>query len=271
MATYTPFSYTSRLNSTRILILGGTSGVGFAVASAALQFGASVIISSSTQSKLDRALERLRAQLPDSDSHRISGKTCDLGDASTVEKNLTDLLDFATAAASEKLNHIVYTAGDAIKIVPLAETTPETIVRSSQVRFHAAVILAKLVPKYVPLSPDSSLTLTGGTNTDRPFPGWSMPAAVGAAVEGLARGLAVDLKPLRVNVVSLGAVHTELFDSVTGGDKEREEAFVEGLRRQTLVGEVGRPEDVAEAYLYLMRDRFATGEVFKTNGGRMLV
>jgi NAD(P)-dependent dehydrogenase (short-subunit alcohol dehydrogenase family) len=264
-------AYTSKLASARILILGGTSGVGFGVAQAALQFGASVIISSSNPSKITRSLDRLRAGHPTlAPGQTISGKPCDLGNPATLESNLRSLLDFATAEGKLKLDHVVFTAGDAIAPVPLSDITPEDITRQSQIRFHGAVILAKLLPKYIHTKAESSITFTGGTNTDKPMPGWTVIAAVGAAVEGLTRGLAVDLKPVRVNTVSLGAVLTELFDGFLGDDQEKREKVLEGMRQGTLVGEVGRVEDVAEAYLYLMRDRFVTGTVVKTNGGRML-
>lgn len=267
-----PISYTSKLDGSRILILGGTSGVGFGVASAALQFGADVIISGSNPERLTRSLDRLRTQYPDLPPSRISGKTCDLGDAAALETNLDELLRFATTTPegdTKKINHAVLTAGDALNLTPLSETTPASIAAASQVRFYGAVILAKLLPKYAETSPETSLTFTGGVNTNRPLPGWAVMAAVGAAVEGLTRGLAVDLKPMRVNTVSLGAVKTELLDGYLNseGGEEKLEAF----RRGSLTGRLGRVEDVVEAYLYMMRDGFVTGEVLKTHGGRLLV
>jgi len=265
-------SYTSKLNTRRILILGGTSGVGFCVAEAALQFGASVILSGSNPTKLASALDRLRKQHPAANATTISGKTCDLSDPLTVEQKLLDLLEFATtpsppSSTKLELNHIVFTAGDAISLVPLADVAIQNILAISQIRFHAAVILAKHLPKYMPLRYENSLTFTGGTNTDKPMPGWTLMAAVGATVEGLTRGLAVDLKPLRVNTVSLGAVLTELLQ---GYVQHAGEEVEEEMKRGTLTGQLGKPEDVVEAYLYLMRDRFVTGQVVKTNGGRML-
>ena len=91
-----------------------------------------------------------------------------------------------------------------------------------------------------------------------------MYAAYGSAVEGLARGLAVDLAPVRVNAVSPGAVRTELFAGL-------EEEMVERLREATLVKEVGTPEEAAEAYGYCMRCGFVTGSVVGCDGGRMIV
>lgn len=259
-----PPKYTAKLASRRVLVLGGTSGIGFCVAEAALEHGATVIISSSNPTKLSNALTRLNpaGSLP------VTGKTCDLGSPDTVEANIQSLLAFATDSGAHPLDHVVFTAGDPLDMTKLEDATPASAMKMFQVRFVAAVMLAKALPGFIKKEASSSVTLTGGTNTDRPMPGWAVVAGVGAAIEGLMRGLAVDMKPVRFNVVSLGAIHTELWGGLGG---EALEGFLEMLKRQTLTGEVGQPEDVAEAYLYLMRDRFITGEVVKTNGGRMLV
>lgn len=134
-------------------------------------------------------------------------------------------------------------------------------------RFVAPVLLAKIAPAYLAPGPESSITLTGGTNSAKPGPGWAILAGWGAGIEGLTRGLAVDLKPVRVNCVSPGAVHTELFSGFAG---DRLDAVLEGFRKSTLVGEVGQPTEVAEAYLYAMKDRFVTGTLLSSDGGRLL-
>ncbi|KAK1829126.1 NAD(P)-binding protein [Podospora conica] len=256
--------YTSKLSSRRVLVLGGTSGVGFCVAEAALEHGATVIISSSNPTKIANALVRLNpaSALP------VTGTPCDLGSPDTVEANIKALLDFATDSGRHPLDHVVFTAGDPLDAPRIEDATPANAMKLFQVRFLGAVMLAKALSGFIKKDAGSSVTFTGGTNTDRPMPGWALVAGVGAAVEGLTRGLAGDMRPVRFNVVSLGAVHTELWGSMAG---EGLEGFVEACRRGTLTGEVGRPEDVAEAYLYCMKDRFVTGEVIKTNGGRMLV
>ena len=77
------------------------------------------------------------------------------------------------------------------------------------------------------------------------------------------RGMAVDLAPIRVNIVSPGAVVTELFDGAPEGTLER-------FRKATLTEQLGTPEDVAEAYLHAMKDGFMTGNVLVSDGGRIL-
>ncbi|KAL8947803.1 MAG: hypothetical protein Q9222_005951, partial [Ikaeria aurantiellina] len=258
-----PSKYTSVLHDKHVLVLGGTSGIGFCVAEASLEYGATVCIASSKQSKLDQKIAQLKSTYPALTS-KISGHTCDLSQPQQLESNIQSLLKRATGEGATKLDHIVFTAGDALKIVPVAETSVDAILACGNVRFLAPMILAKYAARYMSPGPASSLTLTGGTIAQRPIKGWSVTAAWGAGIEGMTRGLAVDLAPIRVNMVSPGAVKTELFE---GFPKETTEAALEGMRRATLVGELGAPEQLAQAYLYAMKDSFVTGEIVRSDGG----
>ena len=256
--------YTSKLHSARVLILGGTSGIGFCVAEASIEHGAHVCISGSKPSKITGAISRLQSSYPSLASH-VSGHVCDLSQLTSLEANLDALLKFA--AGEGKIDHVVFTAGDALKIIPIAEATVESIQQTGNVRFMGSLMLAKLAPKYMSPGPRSSITLTGGSNSHRPFKGWSVVAAWGSGLEGMARGLAVDLAPLRVNLISPGAVHTELFGGIP---KERLEGVLQQFKDGTLVGQVGTPENVAEAYLYSMKDQNLTGTIIQSDGGRLL-
>ncbi len=251
--------FTSKLHGKKALILGGTSGIGFAVAEGALEFGAHVIVSSSTSDKVDNAQKRLKEAYPDYADH-VSGKTCDLSNPETLEANLRALLDFA----GKSINHIIHTAGDRLRITPVRDVTAEILQTTSIVRFTSCLILAKLAPEYLAAGPESSISLTGGVNSIRPGPNWTINAAYGSGKEGMVRGLAIDLKPTRVNVVSPGAIETELWGSISNEAKDF-------YRKATTTGTVGKPEDTAEAYLYCMRDSFVTGSVISTEGGRILV
>lgn len=98
-----------------------------------------------------------------------------------------------------------------------------------------------------------------------------MTAGWMAAKEGMARGLAVDLKPIRVNLVSPGAIDTEIFDNFSDGNLVTRKQLIELYASKTLLGKCGSPEDTAEAYLYMMRDTFVTGHILHTSGGYLLV
>lgn len=261
--------YTSKLANQHVLILGGTSGIGFCVAEAALEHGANIAISSFNQSKLDKTVARLKEAYPtQSEKQRITTHVCNLADVANLDANLEALFQAATNGGAIKLNHVVTTAGDALQLPAVSEITPESIYSSMNVRFIAPAMMAKYVAKYVESSPTSSFTMTGGMRSHKPAPGWSLVTAVGSAVEGLGRGLAVDLKPIRVNVVSPGAVHTELFSNFP---QEALGAILQKMRDQSTTGTVGRPEDLAESYIYLMKDQFVTGTVVDSNGGALLV
>ena len=116
--------------------------------------------------------------------------------------------------------------------------------------------------------PKSSITLTTGAVSQRPNKGWTIPNGYATGLQGLTRGLALDLAPLRVNLVSPGFVDTELWDNMY---KEQKEKLREDLMAKVPTGRVAGPEDVAEAYLYLMKDWNCTGEMVGTNSGALLV
>lgn len=262
MASTNQSKYLSKLQGKRVLILGGTSGLGFAVAEASLEHGAQVIISSSSPTKVNTTIDRLKDAYPLYASN-IAGKDCDLSKPETLEKNLTELFEFA----GKGIHHIVITAGNALEIKHISEAPLDYLQNVGNVRFLAPLVLSKIAPPFLVSGPESSITFTGGSNATKPIPAWGVLAAYGAGLEGLTRGMARDLKPIRVNVVSPGVVLTEFFDSVS---KEIRDNVLNGVKSETLSGEIGRPEDVAEAYLYLMKDRFTTGKVIQPDGGRLL-
>lgn len=92
-------------------------------------------------------------------------------------------------------------------------------------------------------------------------------ASYAAGLHGMTRNLALDLAPVRVNLISPGAVLTPLWD---GMSEEQKDAFLKSAKGKCTTGEVGKPEDVAESYLYVIRDRNVSGSVIDTNGGSLL-
>jgi NAD(P)-dependent dehydrogenase (short-subunit alcohol dehydrogenase family) len=264
----TSLKYTSKLQNSRVLIIGGTSGLGFAVAEAALEHGADIIISSSNPAKLEKTIERLKTTYPSqAEKQRIVTHACNLSEASNLDSNLEILLKAATDNGATKLNHIVFTAGDALVRPALKDITPDVINKANTVRYIAPMMLAKHISNFMEISPASSYILTGGATSHKPRPGWPLGAGLAAGVEGLMRGLAVELKPVRVNLVQPGAVHTELF---AGFPAEQLDNILQSFANAGLTGTVGTPEDLAEAYIYLMKCHFATGSIVEANGGYYL-
>ncbi|XRM48741.1 hypothetical protein ABZX51_011655 [Aspergillus tubingensis] len=280
----------NKLTNTRVLLIGGTSGIGFAVARAALEHGASIILSSSTSEKVQSAISRLQQLYPDpAFTSRITGKAYDLSDQSTLETTITSLLDYATSPSifpntnttapkgnnnnNEKvlLNHIIYTSGTRPSRIPISPSTttltPQLYTQSETLRVLAPLMLGKYAKAYMVDENTSSMTFTSGVLASKPVPGTTLGAMAGSALGGLVRGLAVELAPIRANVVAPGAVETEIFDTI--GVEERE-AVKEMFRRGTVLGRVGRPEDVAEAYVWCMKDGFVTGVWVGSDGGALL-
>jgi len=263
-----PNKYTNKLHNKRVLVLGGTSGIGFCVAENALENGAIVTVASSRQESIDKTLSRLRESYPHL-TDNISGHTIDLR-SDDAEQSIISLLDSATNNGKDLLDHIVSTAGDSIAIQPLSAFDGAAVLDKTQrVRVVAPMLIAKHAPgKYLRSSNESTITLTGGVNTYRPGVNWMLPVYAAAGLQGLVRALAVDLRPIRVNLVEPGAVDTELFSRVYSG--EQLEGVLAEFKKQTLTGQIGRPEDVSELYVYFMRDSFVTGQAVLSEGGLLL-
>ncbi|ROV95696.1 hypothetical protein VMCG_07603 [Cytospora schulzeri] len=249
-----------KLQNKHVLIIGGTSGLGFAVAEGSLASGARVTVSSSSQSRVDAAVEKLQAEFPNSTS---VGHACDLSKP-TVEEDIQALF-----AKVGKVDHIVYTAGDKLVTGPVSDITYEKIIAAGQVRFFAPLLVAKVGSKYLSPGPYSSITLTTGAVSQKPSKDWGLITGYITGLHGMTRSLALDLKPIRVNLVSPGFVVTEIWDH--SHDEKAKEELSQSVAGTMPTGRAAQPEDVAEAYLFLMKDPNVTGSVVDSNSGALLV
>ena len=232
----------------RIVVIGGSSGMGLATAHAATEAGAAVTIASSSKERVDAAL----AGLPDS----CDGAVLDVRDEAAVS---------GLFARVGELDHVVFTAGDRADRRTLGELPLDEAQRVFDVRFWGAVAVAKHAAPHI--RPGGSITLTSGTVGVRPTPGAALASAGSAATEGLVRGLAVDLAPVRVNAVRSGAVRTPLWDTFP---EPRRTAVLDHFAQRALTKTVGEPQQIATAHLYLMENQFATGTVLTVDGGLVL-
>ncbi|KAJ6134024.1 hypothetical protein N7523_000346 [Penicillium sp. IBT 18751x] len=241
------------IKDTTILIIGGSSGIGYGVAEKALSEHAKVHIASSNASRVQESIKTLQAKFPEA---QISGHVCDLA-GSDVEKNLEQLL-----STVGPLDHIVFTAGDSLPVRPLDTIDLEAIHRAGHIRFAVPLLLAKLAPRFLNPGYGSSITLTTGAGSQKPYPNWSLIAGYLTGLHGMVRNLALDLKPTRVNLVSPGAVETPMWGPA---------GVSEEMKNATALQKVGTIEEVAEAYVYLMKDTNATGSCVSTNSGSLLL
>jgi NAD(P)-dependent dehydrogenase (short-subunit alcohol dehydrogenase family) len=113
-----------------------------------------------------------------------------------------------------------------------------------------------------------SVVLTGGVASLRPHKGWTAGASICGAMEALTRALAVELAPIRVNLVSPGLVRTPLWASIP--EAERNTMYLANGAALP-VRRVGEPEDIAQSYIYLMANRYSTGQTIVVDGGGVLV
>ncbi len=236
------------LHQQRVVVLGGTSGIGFATAKAVADRGAQVTVVSRRPASVDRAL----ADLPPG----TRGRAADLTDPGQVSRMFDDL---------GSIDHLVFTAGE-----PLALTTVDTLDLDKARDFFTLRYFGALWAVHVAmphLRPGGSITLTTGIAGQRPEPGWTVAASICGAVESLARALAVELAPIRVNAVSPGVVRSPLWDSMTQASREQ---FYRDTAAAIPVRRVGEVDDIAQAYLYCLTQSFTTGSVLTVDGGAVL-
>jgi len=233
------------LKDRQILVIGGSSGIGFAVAKAALEQGAKVTIASSSETKVKNAVRRLGGG---------GGIALDVANEDAVRAH------FQTCGP---LDHIVFTAADwqQVDLSNFAELDLKAAASHFDVRFWGALAVAKHGAQRV--NPGGSVTLTNGMAAHRPQKGMAISTAMAGAVEHLVKGLAVELAPIRVNGVCPGAIVTEAWDDVPPEFRKVQEARLAGQ----LLPRAGTPEECAEAYLYLMRGSYTTGQVLRVEGG----
>ena len=262
LETMAPATYNNnKLAGKHVLILGATSGIGFGVAKACMASAASLTISSSSAERIHSTVQKLRADFPDG---QIKGYACNLA-GEDVEQEIERLFQHVDGP----VDHIVYTAADALTIAPIQEITRERIIAAGQVRFVAPILVAKVGSRYLSAGPESSIVFTSGTVWEHPMPNWSLVSGYMGGVCSVARNLALDLKPIRVNVVSPGLVDTEMWDPLIP-DREQKAGLFRLHVQKHATGRVARPEDVAEAYLYVMKDANIMGRVVSTDSGALL-
>jgi NAD(P)-dependent dehydrogenase (short-subunit alcohol dehydrogenase family) len=241
------------LRDQRIVALGGTSGIGLAVAEAALGDGAFVIVASSNAQHVEQARARFSPREPE----HFTAEPLDV----TREEAVAEF--FARVGS---FDHLVYTAGEDLPLGPLANTDLQVARARFEVRYWGAVTAVKHALKSI--RNDGSVVLTSGFSATRPRAGWTSQASIQSAVEGLTRALAVELGPLRVNCVSPGLARTPRWNAMPAAVRQ---ALYEREERRLPVGRVGEADELASAYVYFMKNTYATGNVLNVDGGGSLV
>lgn len=241
-----------RIEGANIIIVGGSSGMGLALARRLLDEEARVTIAGRSEERLAAARQVL------GNHPKLETRTLDL----TREDEVADFFQ-----RCGRVDHIVSTAADiegAYQLLPdMQLSAAQRVVES---KFYGPLLLAKYGAPCLP--PAGSITYTSGVAAYRPAARGSVVAAINAALEGLVRALAVELAPLRINAVSPGWVDTPIWSFVAGDAKQ---ATLEAMASRLPAGRVGRPEDIADAIRFLIGNGFTTGTILHVEGGHRLV
>jgi NAD(P)-dependent dehydrogenase (short-subunit alcohol dehydrogenase family) len=235
------------LERQRIVVIGGSAGIGYAVAECAIAEGAHVVIGSSNQANVDAAVKRL--------GQAATGAVVDVGDEASVEAFFRGVGAF---------DHLVFTAGDwgpSLMSGPVAKMDFDAAAGGMKIRFWGALMAVKHAQAQI--SAHGSITLTDGVLAHRPQKGGPLTTAIAGAIEHLTRGLAADLAPIRVNAVCPGMVLTDRWSKAPA-------EFIKQATERQLLPRAAEPNEVAQAYLYLMRGGYTTGQVLIVDGGRLL-
>lgn len=231
----------------KIVVIGGTSGMGFAIASSLHELGNEVVIASRSKEKLAKA----QKALPKAKTYSFD---------MTKEQEISSL--FSSIGA---FDHLIITAADFV-MGPFLEMKTEEAKKFFDSKFWGQYCTAKYAVPH--MRKGGSIVFFCGIAGKKPMMHFSAGAGINAGIEGLTRALALELAPLRVNAIAPGTIVTPVWDGVP--EKERL-AFFKELAEKLPVRRVGKPEDIAPAALFLIECGYVTGTVLYVDGGDHLI
>ena len=228
----------------KVVVVGGSSGIGFSTAELAKREGADVVIVSRNADRLGAAAEKLGARAIVADV--------------TNDKSIEDLF-----RACGPVDHVVVTAAQ-LRSGPFKTVAMEDVRSTMEGKFWGAWRVARSAE----IRAGGSLTLVSGYLSIRPRPNSAIVGAANGAIESPARSLALELAPVRVNAVSPGIIDTPIRAAMS------EAARLDMLAKMAAalpVGRVGVGEDIARQILAFMTIGFATGSIVYIDGGALIV
>ncbi|MFN3164585.1 MAG: SDR family oxidoreductase [Pseudohongiellaceae bacterium] len=237
----------NNLKDKHVVIIGGTAGIGLATAIAAAEQGAKVWAAGRSEANLKRAEEAAQG--------KFEVRQADTHDAQSLE---------AIFKEAGTIDHLVSAAiGGERTLKPFLEQTEEQFKAAYDKLWGYAKVVRTGAPY---LAEDGAITLVSGSPARKIKPAQSPLSCVGASVENLVRCLAVEMAPIRVNVVSPGTISTAMFDWM--GDEKQDK--LGAMTASHLIKRPGTAAEVAEGLLFVMNNRFVTGTTVDVDGGRIL-
>lgn len=237
------------LKDKKVVIIGGSQGIGLATAKTAYQKGAEVVIASRNSEKLAKA----RAEI----GEKVLAYQLDGSDEEAVKQFFENF---------DRIDHLVITAsggtGGALKDLELKEV---------RALFDSKFWLQVQAIKYAApkMKEGSSITLFSGIVSRKALAGQLPYTSIAGAVESTGRMLALELAPIRVNVVTPGFIHTPAWDNFMPYENQLE--FFKGVKEMLPVKRVGTAEDVAKGVHFLMENDFVSGTVLDIDGGHKVI
>ena len=230
-----------------VLVIGGSSGIGLETARLARARGADIILTARDPDRLHRAGLELGASIAAFDAIDF------------------DRLGRFFQALPAPINHLLVT-GPGSYYAPLAEFDLDAARRD--VDSHLLLPLQVVRDAASKVRPGGTLLFTGGTGGRRTAAGLAFVAALTAALPALIKSLALEVAPVRVNLIAAGFVDTPLSASLLGDriDERREQ-----LRTTLPIGRVVGPADIAALAVHLMTNTAITGATFDIDGGQQLI
>lgn len=233
---------TSPLNGKTVVVIGGSSGIGAAVAEQARSRGAQVVLSGR---RLSSALH-----------NGLRSEPVDVTDNASLQRLFESVGRF---------DHLVYTAGPAVQAKNLQDTDLQLAQDNFNVKLWGALRAIQLALPF--LDEHGSIVLTSGQLGRKLVPGQFIKIGINAATEALGKQLAKELAPRRVNVVSPGVIDTPAY---AGLSEDQREAMYAKVGHSLPVGRVGQAYEVAAGYVLAMENAFMTGSVIDIDGGGLL-
>jgi len=234
----------------KIIITGVTGSIAHSSAELLASLGADVVVTARDQSKLQASLSTL--------PNNISGEIMDLADESSIEQLFKKV---------GKFDHLVTPAASA-QMSPIREMDFAGAHQLVDTKQWGQLYCVHYALPY--LNNTGSITLFSGTVTQKPLPGGSMYAAVGAATEAAGRVWAYELAPIRVNIIVPGVIDTPIWPQLMGSEsvaREQLQAIAESLP----VKRIGQSSDIAKAVAFLIDNEFVDGISLVVDGGHRLI
>jgi NAD(P)-dependent dehydrogenase (short-subunit alcohol dehydrogenase family) len=234
------------LSGARIVVVGGSSGIGKAVAALAAEAGAQVVVGSRSEEKLARTAKEIEG---------ISTAVVDVTDEQSVRSFF---------AGMEGMDHLVVCPGD-VATGSVYDMPMDAVRGCLDTKIVGQMLCVRHAGRK--LAPQGSITLIAGAAGYKAYPDMCITAAANAGIGAMGRALAVELAPVRVNVVVGGLIDTPLWSAIP---EDARQAMFEATAQGTPVRRIGQPEDVAATVLHALENTFISGAVLHVDGGVVL-